>query len=94
MAIRANSHYMDNEEDNCSGTFFQNLKRLDIYGQHFYLTFNGRKTFTSTLGLIMTVIVFTLLMAYSIYKAHILFLKSDFKTSSTLKMDVFNFTNP
>jgi hypothetical protein len=46
------------------------------------MSFKGEKTFKTSIGAMMSVIVMTVFLTYSVYKATILFYKTDLTTNT------------
>lgn len=58
------------------------LHGFDIYGQKIQLTFKGQKSYSTSMGVIVTIIMISAIISYGGYKGAILLNKTDTKVSS------------
>lgn len=58
------------------------------------MSFKGDKTFNTSLGAFITITVMTIFLSYAIYKATILFQKTDMTTIANTFVLPENYTNP
>ena len=58
----------DPTKNNCTKSFWDSFKSVDIYGHSISLTYKGNDTFKTKLGALMSIIVGFMLFAFSLYK--------------------------
>jgi hypothetical protein len=90
--METRGHNNRDAKHRCSSSTFSNA--VDIYGQNFYLSFKGQKTFNTTLGGITTIMVVAIFLSYAAFKAIILLEKSDLTTNTNEYIKAVNYTNP
>jgi hypothetical protein len=56
------------------------FKMFDLYGLKFNLTVRGDKSYKTPFGGFVSMLIFSIFFAYAVFKAKVLFEKSDVKT--------------
>ena len=70
------------------------MKSIDIYGQQINLTYQGDESFKTIPGALTSVIIITIMLAYSAYRTYTLFARLNPNLSSPIFMQDLNEIDP